>query len=269
MISTTTSKKIKNLILFVAGILIIVLLITIIGLIKDNQVVFPSAIDILGSFFELFKDGKTYLFIGTTVLDFLIVIIVSSILGLGLGILSGFSDISKGLLKPFIICARSLPMVIIIVIIMLTIPNDNYRYVPIISTTIALIPILYESTCEGIRRIDSSYNDVWKLNSKLNMKVITHVHLPLISGYLKQAFVTAIGLGIKMIVTTEYIAGVRNTIGFAVFDSKSVVEYNKVYAYALMLILIVVLLEFIPFLIIKLVKKIINNKKEKLEEKQA
>ncbi|MBR6071532.1 MAG: ABC transporter permease subunit [Acholeplasmatales bacterium] len=262
MISTTTSKKIKNLILFVAGILIILLLISLIGLIKDNPIVFPSVLDIFKSFFKLLGDGNTYKYIGITILDFIIVIIASSIIGIGLGILSGFSDISNGLLKPFMIVARSMPMVIIIVIIMLTVPNDNYRYVPIVSTAIALIPILYESVSEGIRRIDSTYNDVWRLNSKLNFKVITNVHLPLISGYLKQAFITAIGLGIKMIVTTEFIAGVRNTLGIAIFDAKTLVEYSEIYAYGLLLVIIVVIAEWLPFGIIKLVKYIISKNKK-------
>ena len=265
MTSTTTSNKIKNLILFVIGIALIVLVITIIGLIKNNPIVFPNAIDIMSTFFGLLGNGKTYLFIGTTILDFVIVILASSIIGLSLGILSGFNDIARGILKPFMIISRSMPMIIIIVIIMLTIPNNNYRYVPIVSTTIALIPILYEATCEGIRRIDPFYNDVWKLNSKLNTKVIFNVHLPLISGYLKQAIVTAIGLGLKMIVTTEYIAGVRNTLGVAVFDSKTVIEYKEVYAYALMLILIVVFFEWVPFGIIKLIKFIINKKNKNNE----
>ena len=259
MISTTTSKRIKNLILFVAGIIIILLLITIIGLINNNPIVFPSVWDIFGSFFKLLGDGNTYKYLGITILDFVIVLITSSIIGIGFGILSGFNDISKGILKPFMIVARSMPMVIIIVIIMLTIPNDNYRYVPIVSTTIALIPILYEAVSEGIRRIDSTYNDVWRLNSNLNPKVIMNVHLPLISGYLKQSFVNAIGLGIKMIVTTEFIAGVRNTLGVAIFDAKTQVEYSEIYAYGLLIVIIISIFELIPILFSYIYKCIVSN----------
>ncbi|MCR5647604.1 MAG: ABC transporter permease subunit [Acholeplasmatales bacterium] len=256
MISTTTSKKIKNLILFVAGILIFVIIISLIGIIKDNSIVFPSVFEITDTFFSLLAKGSTYKYIGITLLDFIIALLLSSILGLGFGILSGFNDVSKGLLKPFMIIFRSMPMVIIIVIIMLTVPNDNYRYVPVVSTTIALIPILYEAVSEGIRRIEAPYNDVWRLNSKLNLKVIFNVHLPLISGYLKQALVTAIGLGIKMIVTTEFISGVRNTMGTAIFNSKILVEYQEIYAYALILIFLVVIVELVPDFIIFIIKKI-------------
>ena len=262
MNSTTTSKRLQNLILFVAGIIIILLLISLIGLIRDNPIVFPSVSKITKSFFSILSRDSTYKYIGITLLDFIIVLLISSIVGLGFGILSGFSDISKGILKPFMIVFRSMPMIIIIVIIMLTIPNNNYRYVPIVATTIALIPILYEATSEGIRRIDSFYNDVWRLNSNLNLMVIFKVHLPLISGYLKQAIITAIGLGIKMIVTTEFIAGVRNTLGSAIFNSRADLEYAEIYAYGIILIIIVVVAELMPLAIVKIINHFKNKKLE-------
>ncbi len=256
MDSTTASKKIQNLILFVAGILIFLIIISFIGLIKDNTIVFPSVFDIFKTFFELLGKGSTYQYIGITILDFIIALLVSSIIGLGLGILSGFNDVSKGILKPFMIVFRSMKKVIINVIIMLTIPNENCRCVAIVAAAIALIPMLCEGVSDGIIRMESPYNDVWRLNSNLNCKVIFNVHLPLISGYLKQALITAIGLGIKMIVTTEFIAGVRNTMGTAIFNSKTLVEYKEIYAYALILIILVVLFELLPNFIIFITKKI-------------
>ena len=266
MISTTQSKKIQNLILFIAGILIIVILISIIGLIKNNEVVFPKATTIMEAFFRLLSTGETYKYIGITILDFSIALLVSSILGLGLGIIAGFNDVFLGIMKPLIMILRSLPMIILIVIFMLTVPNDNYRYVPIISTSLALMPILYEAVSTGIRGIDRYYNDVWRLNSNLNAKVILNVHLPLIKGYLKQAFVNSIGFGIKMIVTTEFVAGVRNTLGTAIFNSKVLIEYADIYAYSLILIIIVLLFEMIPNLVLFIINKYKIKKNEEVKK---
>ena len=147
MISTTASKKIKNLILFVVGVIIVLILITLIGMIKDNPIIFPSAVEIINKLFDLLGRGETYKFIGITILDFSLAFIISLILGFSLGILSGFNDISKGVLNPIMIILRSLPMIVLIVIIMLTIPGRNYRYVPIVSTSLALIPLIYEPIC--------------------------------------------------------------------------------------------------------------------------
>ena len=94
MISTTDYKtRIKNLILFVAGLLIAALIITIIGIIKNNSIIFPSLIDIFGEFFRLLGTGSTYKFIGITLVDFIIVMLLSTIIGMTLGTLSGMNSI--------------------------------------------------------------------------------------------------------------------------------------------------------------------------------
>lgn len=250
MISTTDYKtRIKNLILFVAGLLIAALIITIIGIIKNNSIIFPSLIDIFGEFFRLLGTGSTYKFIGITLVDFIIVMLLSTIIGMTLGTLSGMNSICKGLVRPFLIIFRSMPMIVLIVIIMLTVPTNNYRYVPIIATTIALVPITAEAIAEGMARVDKTYIDVYKLNSNMSPRVVFKVYYPLCAGYIKQAIVNAIGIGIKIIVTTEYIAGVRNTLGVAVFNAKIEVEYAEIYAWAIILIIIVLVFEAIPTLI--------------------
>ena len=65
-----------------------------------------------------------------------------------------------------------------------------------------------------------------------------------------------------MIVTTEFIAGVRNTMGTAIFNSKTLVEYNEIYAYALILIILVVLVELLPSLIVFVVRRLKNKSKK-------
>ena len=60
MISTTTSKKIKNLILFVSKILLFIIIISLIGIIKDNKVVLVGVPDkdLLSRFKTVFEEDK-------------------------------------------------------------------------------------------------------------------------------------------------------------------------------------------------------------------
>lgn len=262
MISTMDYKtRIKNLILFVAGLLIAALIITIIGIVKDNSIIFPSLIDIIVKFFKLLATASTYKFIGVTLFDFIIVMILSTFIGMLLGTLSGMNDICKGIIRPFLIIFRSLPMIVLIVIIMLTVPNSNYRFVPIIATTFALIPITAEAVSEGMARVDKTYIDVYRMNSNMSPRVVFKVYYPLSAGYIKQAIVNAIGMGIKIIVTTEYIASVRNTLGIAIFNAKAEVEYAEIYAWAIILIIIVLIFEAIPLLVSYIYQRILFKSK--------
>lgn len=266
MTSTTTSNKIKNIILYCVGIVIVLLIISLIGLIKDNSIVFPSAFEIIKSFFGLFSQGDTYIFIGNTLLDFIISLLFSIIIGFSLGTLAGFNNNVRMVLKPLMVMLRSLPMIILIVIVMLIIPNNNYRHVPYIATTLTITPIIYEGIAEGIKGVDRQYIDVYRLNSNLNTKVIFRVYYPLIKGYINQALVNAIGMGIKIIVACEYLAGIRNTLGNAIYNSKILIEYTDIYAYAILLVLIVVLVELLPKLIICIINAIKRRKNNNLNK---
>lgn len=268
MNSTTVSNKIKNLILYCIGIIIIILIISLIGIIKDNSIIFPSFGTIMSRFFGLFSEGNTYRFIWNTILDFIIVLLCSVIIGFTLGTLAGLNTVVRGILKPLMTMLRSIPVIVLIVIVMLAFPQDSYRHVPIIASTLITIPIIYEAIAEGIINIDKQYIDAYRLCSNLNARVLIKIYYPLISGYIKQAMVNAIGIGIKTIVATEYLSGIRYTLGNAIYNSRINVEYDYVYAYALLMILLVIFIELIPSIIMFIIKCVKNKHLNAINNKE-
>ena len=78
------------------------------------------------------------------------------------------------------------------------------------------------------------------------------VYLPLISGYLKQAFNNAAGMGLKVAVSAEYLVQARDSLGKAVYLSSYSTEYAEVYAYALIMIFLILLLTELPVKIMAL-----------------
>jgi ABC-type nitrate/sulfonate/bicarbonate transport system permease component len=59
-------------------------------------------------------------------------------------------------------------------------------------------------------------------------------------------------MGIKVAVSAEYLVQSRDSLGKAVFLSGYSSEYAEIYAYALMMILLVLLITEVPGLLIKL-----------------
>ena len=149
------------------------------------------------------------------------------------------------------ITLRSLPMIVLVILIM---ELAKYSLVPLIATSLVLIPILSEAVCEGLLSIEPELLDVYRMNSSLNLRVLGNVHLPLMAGYLKQSWVNAVGMGLKVAVTTEYLVQSRNSLGKAVFSSLFNSEYAEIYAWALIMILLILVLTGIPPLIRKLVR---------------
>lgn len=243
-------SKIKDMGTFCLGIVLIGVLIQAAGALKGDALVFPGVDEILRAFVRLITTGKTYALIWTTLKHLLASMAVSSVIGVGLGVAMGMLPFLRNLFKPLMIMLRSLPMVILIVIIMVI---TDYSRVPVIASSIILIPMIAEAACEGCLRIDKELIDVYRMNAGFNIRVLLHVYLPLMAGYLKQAYVNAVGMGVKLAVSTEYLVQTRNSLGKAVHTSGYFNEYQDIYAYALIMILLVLLVSEGPVLIGKAV----------------
>ena len=236
---------------FCLGILLVGLLVQLAGSLRGDRLIFPGVGQILAVFFRLLGEAGTWQKILVTLLHLAEALALSVLLGLLLGLAEGFSPFDRNLFRPLMITLRSLPMIVLVILIMVL---ANYSLVPVIATSLVLIPILSEAVCEGLLSIEPELLDVYRMNSSLNLRVLGNVHLPLMAGYLKQSWVNAVGMGLKVAVTTEYLVQSRNSLGKAVFSSLFNSEYAEIYAWALIMILLILVLTGIPPLIRKLVR---------------
>ena len=244
-------NKRSQTIAFCLGILLVGLLVQLAGSLRGDRLVFPGVGQILTVFFRLLGEPSTWQKILVTLLHLAEALAFSALLGLLLGLAEGFSPFVRNLLKPLMTTLRSLPMIVLVILIMVL---AHYSAVPLIATSLVLIPILSEAVCEGLLSIEPEMLDVYRMNSSLNLRVLGKVHLPLMAGYLKQSWVNAVGMGLKVAVTTEYLVQSRNSLGKAVFSSLFNSEYAEIYAWALIMVLLILILTGIPPLIRKLVR---------------
>ncbi len=233
---------------FCLGILLVGALIQIAGWLKNDRLVFPDVGEILAAFVRLLGSGKVWRQIGTTLLHLAEALAVSAAIGTALGLIQGRSRFVRTLLKPLMILLRSVPMIVMTVIIMVL---TKYEKVPLAATSLMLIPLISEATCEGFLRIDPELVDVYRMNSGFTPRVLFRVYLPLMAGYLRQAYVNAVGMGIKLAVTTEYLVQARDSLGKAVYSSAYFNNYDEIYAYALVMILLALLVSELPRVIMK------------------
>ena len=229
-------NKIQNGTATCLGIILVGCLIQAAGRMKGDALVFPGVPQILTAFFRLLGEGKTWLQIGTTLGHLALVMAISTAAGAALGLAQGLSPFFRGLTRPLMILLRAIPMIVLTVIVMVL---TSYDRVPVAASSLILIPMIAEAACEGCLRIEPELIDVYRMNSGLNARVVAEVYLPLMGGYLRQAWFNAAGMGIRMVVTTEYLVQTRNSLGKAVFTSGYFYNYDEIYAYALIMILLV------------------------------
>ena len=179
--------------------------------------------------------------------------VISTVIGVTIGMVEGFFKSVHQLLKPLMILLRSIPMVVLVVIIMVL---TKYSRVPYIAATLILVPLISEAAYEGCIHIDPELTDVYRVNSNFSLRILCTVYIPLMAGYLKQAYINAVGMGMKMIISAEYLVQTRNSLGKAIHTSGYFNEYEDIYAYALIMILLVLVLSELPMLIIRRTKKL-------------
>ena len=242
------AERISKAVTFCLGIFLIGVIVQLLGKAKGDSLVFPGVFEILKAFFRLLKDGRTYHLILTTLIHLFLSLLFSTVIAVSLGMAEGLCPFVQNLLKPLMTMLRSIPIIVLVVIIMVL---TEYSKVPVIASCLVLVPLISEATCEGCKRIDRELIDVYRLNGSFSARILFKVYIPLMSGYLKQAYVNAVGMGIKIVITTEYLVQTRNSLGKAVFSSSYFNEYEEIYAYALIMILLVLLLSEIPVVVAK------------------
>ena len=242
------NKKAREGIAFLLGIVLILALIEAGSALKGDRLVFPTTGEIGRAFVRLITDGSTWTRIGTTLLHVTEALALSVVIGTALGIAEGLIPFLHGLLRPLMALLRSLPMILLVIIIMVVAP---YSAVPVLTAGMVLIPIISEAGSEGVVRMDPELIDVYRMNSGLNVTILAKVYLPMMSGYMKQAFINAAGMGLKVIVTSEYLVQTRNSLGKTIYTASYFNEYPEIYAYALIMIGLVLLLTGVPRLLIR------------------
>ena len=249
MTSITEQNKKRDTFYFLLGIILTGCLIQAAGWIKNDRLVFPDVREIFLAFVRLLGKRETYVQILTALIHLAEVMAVSSAAGLVIGVAEGFCGAFRTIMKPMMIMLRSIPMIVMVVIVMVL---TKYDRVPLIASSLFLIPLISEATCEGLRRMDQDLIDVYRLESGFNLTVFSNVHLPLMAGYLKQAYISAVGMGLKLVVSTEYLVQTKHSLGKAIHSSSYFNEYQDIYAYALIMIFMVLLLSELPLFIMKM-----------------
>lgn len=248
-------KYLKEALLYALGIVLIGFIFQILSWIKNNDFFLPNVFDILGAFFLELGESKTWIGILNTILNVVLTILMSFIIGTIFAVFAFKFDIVYKILKPLMMLFRFIPIVIIIDLLFYMLYKE-YNLMLYISVCSFLVPMIYEALYQGIKSIDKSYIDVYKLHSSFNLKILFRVYFPLSLGACKSAFLNAIGIGIKICLSVEFMCSLRNTLGYLIkYEIGAMDGYTRLYGYIIILILVSIILELIPLLIGFIYKK--------------
>jgi len=206
----------------------------------DNIYILPGPLEVLRSVFDLLTSGETYIIIGISLFRLVIAFLLSSIMGVTLGLLAGNYMVVDEFLNPIVATLRTLPIASIIIIIIILFGSVSSLY---FITFLMIFPIIYEASKNGVLNIPQSLKDHIAIEQHPKWVLMTSIQLPIAFPYIKTAMFQSIGLGFKVIVMAEFISQARMGIGRELHDGSISINYVNVFAWTLIMILIVGLFE--------------------------
>lgn len=208
----------------------------------DNIYILPGPIKVLKSFFNLLFTGSTYKVIIFTLFRLVIAFAISSVFGIVLGLLAGNYPSLDYFLNPIVSTLRSLPVASIIIVIIILMGRNNSLY---LITFLMIFPLVYEATKQGVLNIPKVLKNNIALENHPKHVILSRIQLPLAMPYIRTSLFQSVGLGFKVIVMAEFISQTNMGIGRELYKGSISINYDKVFAWTIIIIIIVFLFEYI------------------------
>lgn len=234
------NRIIANLLYPILAVVVLFFLWWLVAFLEKNPLILPTPIEVFGSLGELMSASDFWISTGYTLLRTVICFAISLVLAFLLAALSGlFKPLSK-ILNVLASCLRSAPTMAIILIVMLWLDENSSAVV--IGFLIAF-PILYQSIYTSITMVDKDLIEMTKIFKLRKKDVVFGLYIPQIAPSVFDVSASTLSLTLKVVIASEVMAYVRNSIGLGMQHAKSSFEIATLLAWTVFAIIISFLLE--------------------------
>lgn len=162
-------------------------------------------------------------------------------LGFCLGVLAGLDARLRGLLEPLRWLLMAVPPVVVVVLAMLWFGLGSAMVVFI--SVLMLAPGMYVNTVKGMLLVDRNLIEMAHVYRLGPWQRLRHLYVPALAAPLTAALLIAACGGVRLVVMAE-VLGADSGAGFALANARSTFDSAGLYAWTLLLLLLVAGLEF-------------------------
>lgn len=241
----------------IISILTIILIWLLVSKLVNNEVMIPSLKSTFVSLIDIVRDESFLIIIQMTLLRTFFSFLISLFLAVLLGVLSNISKFIYNFMMPILSFLKSVPTMAIIILALIWLNNN---IAPMFVGFIMVFPILYETVLNGILNVDSKIINMAKLYKVKKETLIKDIYIPSIFINLKIVLTSTLGLSLKMVIAGEALAQPKYAIGSNLQLQKLYLNTSGVFAWIIIILLIVSVFEYALKLSTRLFKKSKNWK---------
>lgn len=221
---------------------------------RYHNLAIPSPGETFKQVYVLLGQKQTYVDIFSSLIRLFIAFSISFLIGSLLGILAGIYSWVYRFLRPLIITLRTLPTAAVILVFVTVMSSKEAPYYIVF---LVVFPLVYEAMANGLKNIPNELMLSLKLEGKNSLRSIFKIRIPLAAPYILLGILQSLGLGMKVEIMSEILSGNMNLngLGIAIKVFLRDVEMVNVFAYSVITIVIMGLIEGGLYLAKKRIKK--------------
>ncbi|HOU03083.1 MAG TPA: ABC transporter permease [Bacteroidales bacterium] len=200
-----------------------------------SDFVLPSPEKTLVTTLTLFGNTGFLATVGTTILRGLTGFIISGILGIATGIITGINPNINAFLQPILVTIRSIP---VISIILLALIWFHPGAVPVFIGMLTMFPFITTNVSDGIRSIDSELVVMATFYKISRKRIIRELYIPAIMPFIVSGASSALGIGWRAIIIGEVLSQPEYGIGTMMQNAQTFLNVDAVIAWTIIAVLI-------------------------------
>lgn len=225
-----------------------------------NNLLLPYPHQVVSKLLKLLLTGSFYLSTLASLLRIVISTLFAIIVGVLTAIICSKFEFLNDLLKPLLATIKSVPVTVFVFILYLLI----FDFTSMLITFLMVFPIVFSNVYGGLKSIDKDLYEVCNLYKLPFKKRFKALYMPTVMPYFISALTSAVGLAWKAGIAAEALCPPDNSMGLHISFAKQNIENDELFAWALTLIVINLIFEFVfKKAIILLSKKLIKCEVEK------
>ncbi len=206
-----------------------------------DPIFIASPLETARAFGRLAVDGSLWIELLITLKRLVIGLAIGAGLGWTVGLLAGLAPRLRSFLEPLRWVGMTVPAVVIAVLALLWFGLGDLSVIFVVAAIVA--PSMYVNTVSGVLAIDPrlvELSQVYRFPRRLRF---TEIYLPGAAAPALAGLTLATGVGVRAVVLAE-VLGAMSGIGHAFGRAKSNLEMPEVYAWVVLLLALMAVLEF-------------------------
>ena len=200
----------------------------------------PLPLETLKTFLRLCGEGRFWGCVFGSIGHILLGFLSAALLGTLGGLASGASQTFRQLSAPVLRLIRTVPVAAFIMLAWLWIPS---RALPSFVSALMVLPIIWSHVDAGLQSVDERLPEMARAFGMGRWDVLLKVRLPLMAPALRTGCLTGVGIAWKAGIAAEVICNPTGSIGALLQGAKVSLDYERVFAVTLMVVLLSLLFE--------------------------